>query len=384
MDKNEGKQTTDNNDPVIVAEDQVETEELNTTEQPVLPQKSGSKLSLLFSLLALSGTAYLYYQNWQTGVSGLSDISLKIQSLEDESKVLRTDLYNTQEDVRKLTTQVSNQLPEIAATVQQLKESRTSEPLDTIGFDNSANEKALLDISRQLSEQSKIINTLQSQIAVQVSTPVAKDALAVEPVNDVFRQNQMALQTLWATQVLLDTHRIPKAIATLQNYLDVAKLESPMNAAIMQLKQQLQQLDLPQVEQLKQQLDEIRMAVNALQLITKTNQQTSADSQSSWYDRFISVKKIDEDNGVQSSTELILLKTNINRNLYEAGLYLVLQDQQAWQLSLKESASQLKQHMPKQSELIETIQNLAQQKVSVELPDQIDVQSMIDQLKGMK
>ena len=148
----------------------------------------------------------------------------------------------------------------------------------------------------------------------------------------------------------------------------------------MRLETELQQIDQPDLEQIDQQLQALKLTVNELQVSTEA----AVDEEPKWYERFVSVKKIETDNSISSTAQMVAFKTELNRLLYQAKLYLMLNDQAGWQSSLNAAAKWAKDGMPENHELSALVNNLANQKVVAEIPNQVNVATVIDDLKGLR
>lgn len=361
----------------------------NSAEQPVVVKKSSGGLSLLISLLALAGVVYLFYQDWlnnsQTTNNGVSPAV--IQQLQDSAQVLSADLQNVQVDINGIKQQSS----QITAVEQQLKQ--LSEQLDTLEnvaqntqqgsnltdtdnqFDNSANELALARLQQQLTDQAQTIGVLQSK-----PSAIGSPSSSGQTDNLAHIEKSAAIQVLLTTDVLLSTHRIPQALAALDNYLKVSSLKTTDKNKILRLLNQLQQIEQPDLEQIDQQLQALKTTVHALQVSTETND----SDETKWYERFVSVKKIETESNISSTAQMVTFKTELNRLLYQAKLYLMLSDQVGWQSSLNAAAKWVKDEMPENKALSSRITALADQAIVADIPKQLDVAAVIDELSGLR
>ena len=380
--------TADEDSTAIDHNDAEENEDLldvedELTKQPTVIKKSTGGLSLLLALLALAGVAYLYYLHLQNDAGSVSPAV--IQQLQDRDNVLKTDLQNAQVDIGRIQ-QNTAQIKALEQQINQLKDqlsNTTQSDSDQVSgnqFDNSANETVLAEIKQQLSDQATTIQELQTKSSTDSNTN--QTAVPAELMSENFNQIQKnaAIQVLLTTDVLLSTHRLPQAINALDNYLKTSTLKPVDKNHLLRLLSQLQQVNQPDTAAIEQQLQAVKTSVDELQLTTEDQ----ADAELKWYERFISVKKITTETNISSTTELVNFKTELNRLLYQARLYLVLNDQIGWQNSLTAAANWTQQEMPEQQSLSSRFMNLSKQSIVASLPEDLNVNAVINELKGLR
>ncbi len=357
-------------------------------EQSVVVNKSSSGLSLLLSLLALTGVGYLFYQHWQDKKQTANQVTSPavIQQLQDSDQVLSTDLQNALVDINQIKQQnaqiavIDQQLQQLTEQLTALKGSQqdTSQVATESLFDNSQNELALAEIQLKLTDQARIIAELQATPSTAEGTQVMADDLRSDSYQQI--EKNAATQVLLTADVLLSTHRLPQAIAALDNYLKVSSLKPVDKNNLLRLLGQMKQIDVPDLLLIDQQLQALQSSVNDLQVST----QQAASDEPKWYERFISVQKIETDNNISSTAQLIAFKTELNRLLYQAKLYLMLSDQAGWQSSLSAASQWVKQEMPEHVELSNRIMSLAAQTVVAVIPSEVNIASVIDALNGLR
>ena len=138
---------------------------------------------------------------------------------------------------------------------------------------------------------------------------------------------------------------------------------------------------MPDIEQLTEELTQLKTLISDLQIPTEK----PVTEQTHWYDRFISVKKISTDSsGLANSAFLEILKSQLNNHLLQAELALAMQNQSSWHLQLQAAAKLLAQQLSEQAALAEQIQQLAEATISPVVPESLDIQGLITELKGLR
>lgn len=354
--------------------------EMQPEASSVQVKRAGGGLSLLLSMLALAATAYLYYQNWQNNKQ-VSDqpSSLSTQQLSDTLAVLQTDLSNTQVDVKNLSQKLADNQQQIQHQLNELltepanPRQATDEMAVTEVFDNSSNEQAIDQLKLQMAQQSQLLATLNSKLN-QSATPVLTDTTEQ---NEVWQQ-RAAVDLLIKSQVLIETQQWDAAIHAIDNFVSNQPLSSTTANALQQLNRQLKQLEQPELSQLRMKLSAVTEAVSELQLAVEDKPEETGP----WYKNLITVKKIADEQAVNSSVALLALKTELKQILYQAGLYLTLQDQSGWTQALQSVKTKLNENMPKHKELINQVAQLANEQVVVVPPEGLNIQALINQIKG--
>ena len=403
MAKDPNTETSEIEDVVISTDiennENLKKTDLNEQVADKVVKKSSGALSILLSLLALTGVGYLFYKDWQ---NSNTEVSLpKIQQLTEDNELLNTGIERISADVSKLKLQTAKinanevQLQKLSEqfSAYQSNQSNTEESAiintETSGnhtgmniekkFDNSENERALLQLQQQLTQQAQVISELQSRPELPLTNSVvAHDSSKDDNFEKI--ETNTAVQILLATDMLVNTHRIPQAITTLDNYLKTSGLKNENKNKIQRVLDQLMQVEEPNIKAIDQQLQALKTTINNLQIPT---QEKSAE-ESQWYEKFVSVKKIATDSSLNSTAKLVAFKTELSRLLYQARLYLMLNDQDGWQNSLSEAESWVKVEMPENSDLADRIKALGNQIVVAQIPSQINITTLIDQLSGLR
>ncbi len=367
-------------------------------EADVVIKKSGGGLALLLALLALMATAYLYYLDWHRITTGINneintvsgevteqqnELSTSIQALKDSHQVLKTDLINNQVAVTNTSQQFSKLQSDVETLMneQQLGQSQSADNVVSPAFDNSLNEQSIEQLNNQLQAQSLLISQLQTQIQSQISSNLSNTtAEELLPEDENLRQKRLAVDMLYRVLMLVETQRLNSATETLDDFLQQSNIDDNSQRQLVQLNRQLKTIEMPDVTALKQQLQGIEKAIDQLDLTT-INAVTEEDS---WYSRLITVKKIENNEAINSTTKLLEFKATMNQLMLQAELFLSQAAQKGWSASLKDAASLLKNQFPDQQKLVQQLNQLSTQPVAIELPANLDIAALINQFKGLR
>ena len=340
------------------------TDNVNPTEQQVIINKSGAAvLSLMVSILALLVSAYLFYQTQinQNNSSNQNEITELNQQLYQANQALSTDLTNSQVKIKE------NQqlLQSLAAQISSLQLPKDSA---TPTFDNSENLALIEQLHEQLDQQKIMLQKLSAEQGSQT---------VINPVDDQESiQRQATLNQLRMVQLMLNNNQLPQAIRSLENHLTMDQLKPTIQVKLKQLLLDLNSIKQVDKKSLFNALDQIQNQVVALTLETEVSEET----ESNWYDKFITVKKIKSDNSLANSTDLAILKADLAQHIIQAKIALSLADQESWQMQLNVAAQQVKSKLPNQNELKDQLMALSQQTVVPDLPEGINFQAIINEL----
>lgn len=391
IDRNMDKDETTAHDADEIKKDESITQETEVTESAVDTQvevqtdqvvvkKKGGGFSLLLSVLALGLAAYVFYLQWQQQPT--SGSSNEINELKQELNQLKNSVESIAADTAKNTNAYANINRTISEQGIKLTEIQNQGPesvsTEVQAFDNTTNEYELRQLTQKLNAQQATITQLQTELASQLNekSSIASEELLLD--QDII-QKAAAAQTMIHVQMLVDNQNISAAIDTLERFLLVTTLDNNWKSKIGRLANALKNVNQVDLVALRKQLDVVEKKVDDLELETE-----SQTEDGSWYDRFISVKKISADANVESSIALVEIKTALKRTLYEAKLFLSLQDQNGWQNSLIQLNDMVAQKLPKQDQLKTQIQNLANQAVVNDVPEAFDTEAIISELKGLR
>ncbi len=355
----------------VVEEALIEPVVQDPSEPTVVVKKSGGALSLLLSIVALGVAGYLFYQDWQGSDSTTTSASVlpEIQQLQQANQSLAAQLSQAKSE----TQQLKEQLTSLQQSLSEVRELAGQKSVQTSVFDNSENERLLQQLAQQLADQAQSTSALQRQIT---SLPTDAGMQQLSPEMLIQLQNAAAAQTLLTTQTLLDTGQVAAAGQGLDRYLQTANLGTNLGQRLQRLSERIQMINVPDAEPLRQELQALSLAVKGLELPT-----VETDDDSQWYDRFISVKKISDDSALNSSVQLMELKVQLDRLLYQAGLNLTMQQQEGWQSSLHQAANLLQQQLPQQA-LVKQLNDLASEQVRVVVPADLGIGALVNELKG--
>ena len=352
--------------------------------EPVEKQtKGGGGLALLLSLVALLAVAYLYYLDWQgdtTEPPAGVDAS-EIQVWQDEQEKVASELQNVKADIQSLQ-QITEQLQQQVSQQQQVLAQRDGAAVgggtETLAFDNSPNEQAIKQLQQAIAGQSRLIQSLQqglleSNEPVQSIGPMGS-ALATSQAE---MQRQAAIQTVLAVKMMVDSQRIPAAIDTLEQFNQHLNTDVDLQQRMSALAATLRQADLPDLVTAKTSLAALAQAIDQLKVPT-----IETDEERAWYEKLVSIKKIDDQSPITSTAELMTLKMQLKQHVYEARLNLNLGQASGWQQTLNEAASLVQQQLPNQPSLAQSFRQLAQQSIPPQLPAAYDIEATLTALKG--
>ena len=378
-----------NDDTVIDQDDtanEVETIDIETSDEttpneestaaPVIINKSSNKLAIFLSLLALIAPAYLLYIKFLSNQDTLDTevFDNQIQQLGEANKKLSDQLQN-------LTSRYDDELANLKDQLNQVKQ-QPVQTNESTAFDNSQNEAAISQLEQQLNQQlndhaAELAQLKQNVATAQETTRIAKEVLPT--ATDAY-DTQRAIDALYAADLLLRTQRLPQAINTLQQLQATANLKTSTQQQINQLLNQWQQVEQPDNNLLFSQIQSLKQQVKTLTLPT---QETAAD-QDTWYNRFISVKKIAADGSLADSHALHLLKAQLTQHLLQAEWALTLQQGPAWNQQLNAAAKALNEQMPKQTTLVQHLKDMANKQIIALLPTPSGIHDVISELKGQR
>lgn len=381
MDKDQDIESTEHHEePIDEVIEDVHEPEIQT--EKVVVKKSGGGFALFLALIALGLSGYLFYKDWlanadETNHDAANDV---LQQLNAQKSLSAKTSQQLQQQIDQLTQTLS----QIETNLNDLKTelaTNTNEPSTVLGqpvtFDNSSNEAAIQTLKEQIADQNETLKSLQKQLATQPANVAAFEA---NPNQFDELQKNAAIQSLVSAQTLLNSGHIEMAASTLEYFLQSSTIDSDYLRKIQNKINQINQIKQPDSNQLSQELSAIGTAIKDLTLPTKNTEET----ESSWYDRFISVKKIDEGDHVDSSFELLSLKAELSNRLNAVKLLLTLKDQQGWQHALNQAAELLQQNMPQQQAMINQLQKLAGEPIAAIVPENLALMSLVDELKGMR
>ena len=372
-----------NNDDIT---NEVETVDAETTDEttqteeipaaPVIIKKSSNKLALFLSLLALIASAYILYIEFLNNQK-----SPQTQNFDGQFKQLNEANKKLSNQLQNITSRYDDELTKLKNQLNQVKQQPVQANESTV-FDNSQNEAARSQLEQQLNRQisdhaAELTLLKQNMATVQNTASTAKEVLP--PSTDTY-DTKRAIDALYAADLLLRTDRLPQAISTLQQLQATAKLKTSTQQHINQLLNQWQKVEQPDNSLLFTQIQSLKQKINTLTLPTQETENT----ETSWYNRFISVKKIESEGTLADSHALHLLKAQLTQHLLQAEWALTLQQETAWNQQLNAAAKALSEQMPKQKTLVKQLRNLANKPITAALPSPSGIDNVISELKGQR
>ena len=265
--------------------------------------------------------------------------------------------------VEKELKQQSQSVNQNKQDIQQLQQSLSELPNNE--FDAAPLEQRINDLQQQLT-------ALKNQKQEQSIEPQTKEYLSAL----ARAQSVRALKTV---QLLLNQQQIPQAVEVLKQWRNNNHLPLAVQTRLQQLVTTLSNIETPDVNQLKQQLTAIKDNIMALSLITETQQ----SEQPAWYERFITVKKIKAEQQDLNSADLQQLKANAGHSIQQAELALALQQPELWHDALQRTKNILAKAPIDTQSIGQQIEQLGQQNITAQVPDNLGIQALIQQIEGI-
>jgi len=181
-------------------------------------------------------------------------------------------LQNRMTEAEQALKQHAQSLEQNQQNIKQLQQSLDNLPDNT--FDTGPLEQKMADLQQQLT-------ALKQQKQEQAGEPQTEDYLTAL----ARAQTVNALKTV---QLLLNQHQIPPAIEVLKQWRNNEHLPLAVQTRLQQLITTLSNIETPNLEALNRQLVTVKDNIARLSLITETPENRA----SVWYERFITVKKI--------------------------------------------------------------------------------------------
>lgn len=356
--------------------DSTEIENTSEQQEPVIVKKSGNGLALFLALLALGLSAYLFYQQWQQkGLLTQADNSAdSLKQIQDKNAQIENNIKNLQQQVDALKKADNEIRQSLSSMNSQLANQNNNETQNT-EFDNTDNEVAIQRIQTQLASQAQLLATIQSQLAAPANIQTVGDL----PQNNFDAlHNTRIIQTLTMAQTMLDTNQITPAISTLENLQQSAPAGFDHHNQLQNIINAIKQIRQPDLTTLKQRVTTVSAEIQNLQLPVAKN---TEEAESKWYENFISVKKIDSNQGLDSTLDLLSMKSQLSHLLQSAQFSLNLSVENAWQQSLTEASDLLKSKLPEQQNLIRELQQLAAEPIKATVPKNLGIMTLVNDLK---
>lgn len=327
------------------------------------PVKSGRGLaffSLFVALLALVTAGWLYYHTEFQNQEPSATEPLTPVASQDALEKLQgrvSQLEQKQEQHAQAIKQNKQNLSQLQQNLQQ-------QP-DQV-FDPAPLEQQINQLQQQLTA---LKNQPQQQQTIE---PRAQSHLAAL----ARAQSIDALQTV---QLLLHQQHLPQAVKVLKQWRNNEHLPLAVQTRMQQLITTLSNLESPDINHLRQQLVTVQNDVEALTLTTE-----SADSQEpAWYERLITVRKIKPEQQNINSADLQQLKANVGRAIEQATLALALKQPDLWQAALKQAQNSLALQQLNTETIQQQLQQLSQQNILVQVPENLGIPALIQQLEGI-
>lgn len=356
---------SDNN---LIETEQVDSESPDTVNNEETTRDESSRpasgrglalFSTLLALISLAVSGWVYY---------------RVVFVKDESAAIKpasqAELANLDKQLKSLSDQQQNitaQQQQLIQTTEQLNQQlqqKLAQPADK-GPDLSPLTNDIASLRRQL-------RTLEAKMQ---QAPIEPDA---EPYLQALARAQ-AVQALKSVQLLLDQKQMDAAVNILKQWRNHPQLPLAVQTRLQQLVTTLSNLVQPETSAMHKQLANLKNQINGLTLATEEIAQTEP----TWYDKFITVKKIHNQNGAFNSADLQQLKANAQQQLNQAELAMVLQQPENWQSSLSQTAQLLSDSALKTTQIEQQLNKLSNQAIVITLPNNLGIESLIAQIEGI-
>jgi|GEM_PF-1854707 len=360
---NKDNTLNDNNSESDVTEVQAQEQqpELEGTEQSNQKQ-SGRGLAmfgLLVALLALVTAGWVYYQvAFQTDQNQALDQLGTMDSQQDLNQ-----LQNRLAQVEKELKQQIQSIDQNKQENEKLHQSLNNLPNNT--FDAGPLEHKINNLQQQLTA----LNNLKREQTIEPQTEEYLSTLA----------RSQSIHALKTVQLLLNQHQLPQAVEVLKQWRNNEHLPLSIQTRLQQLITTLSNTESPDVNRLRQQLSDIKNNITGLSLTTETQ----ASQQPAWYERFITVKKIKPEQQSLNSADLQQLKANAGHSIQQAELALALKQPVLWRDALQQTEHILAQSSLDTEPLRQQLQQLREQDIITQVPNNLGIESLIQQLEGI-
>lgn len=325
-------------------------------------QQGGRGLAVfgvLLALLALVTAGWVYYQ-------------VKFQTNENQARN-QLDALASQQDLKQLqsrVTQLEEELPQLVQSVNQNKQNiqqlqQRLEDLPDTTFDAEPLEQKINTLQQQLTAVKK----QEREHSFEPQTEDYLSALA----------RAQSINALETVQLLLNQQHIPQAIDILKQWRNNEHLPLAVQTRLQQLVTILSNAESPHINQLRQELTVLKEHITALSLTTE-NPETE---QPAWYERFITIKKIQAENQNINSADLQQLKANVSHLIAQAELALTLKQPDLWRNALHQAEQTLTNTALDTEALVQQIQQLQAQPIVTQVPGGLGIDALIQQLEGI-
>lgn len=356
-------------------------EEQDGNGRQVIVKKSSSPLALLLSLLALCACAYLYYLNQ---LATEDKYGQQINDLNRQNQGFEQQLTQLEKQSAVQLQKLQQQLQQQAATIAQLQKAKAPTAIDPKQLDRFVEQTELTGLQQQLTKQQQTIAQLQTQWETNknaVQQPTEQDQGQQTLLLDELLHTNQIISKLYLTKSLVQAGAFKQAqellVQTAQDMPSSVKTEAE------QLLQTWQSIQQPKLKPIQKQLNQAKKLASQLSLQTDKSTATEQTEKEAWYNRFISIKKIDKKNNLENSNQLQLLKIQLTQSLLQAEWSLNLQQQPSWQRQLNHAANLLLEKMPYEQQLQQQLRALAEQQIAANPLPSKPLEQIIEQLKSV-
>lgn len=358
--ENNNDLTSENSD--VIDNQPQDGNQVSETSEPKPPQQGGAKLAgfgLFVALLALVTAGWLVYR-----VEVQSDDSNAVDQL--AGKANQQDLNQLQTRVNQLEEALTKQTQAVEQNQQQITRLRQDlNKRPDIQFDDGLLKQHIESLQQQMT-------MLKKEDRQQANEPQTEEYLSA-------LARSQTIHALKTVQLLLDQQQLPQAVQILKQWRNNEYLPLAVQTRLQQLITTLSNTETPDEADLRQQLAKLKDNITALSLTTETQ----ANPEPAWYERFITVKKIKPEQQSLNSADLQQLKANAGHQIQQAELALALKQPALWRDALQQAEQTLTQSTLDTESLQRQAQQLREQNIVTQIPANLGIQSLIDQLEDI-
>ena len=368
------------------SETQADKPEKNTIQSEVQPETVVIKkrsflafVAFLISLAALALSSYSYYLQQQAPQRTAEVAASKDWQKEiDQSESKLTSKINTLSQVHKQNQEklssIETEWLSLKSLLQTLKQAEGSSA--AVSYDDSALTGKIAAIEQRL--------TLQKQLITEIQRQISSEFAAIQ-------QNNSTEKTTIQTAQELSIEEVKQNLLAAQRFLSLLQQPEPARKVLLKAQQQLVQMQQADYKnfasELKTVTEEIAskkidiFAINSeLEQLWQQAQRlktdktkavgTNTEKEQSWYNKLITVRKIEEDGASANLALESSVQLNLKSHFALLKIALAQNKQQSWLKQLNAIQSLLEKYFSDNSQsFIEQLQPLKNTNINPEYPD---------------
>lgn len=369
---------------------QIESIDISTDDITTVKEKNSglSYLTLLISFLALGVSVYhAYFQradstyeqqkNWQPDIDQLTQRLLQtndtlIQQSKNMEKLSSDFLnFNSQQSTANESADIKLLINQIDGLSQELE--LLKEKVDQNSYANDSEGLAGDQLTR-LPEFQSISDKLKQ---LENNLVLAQQKAQNVPEKQLSASDKSFYAILARQQLLIANYymQLDQPEAVIKNLTAIRSLEfdnyfPSLSANIKNIIQRVKTTVSVDEKSLMTQLQQIRSKVNKLQMVNETNK-VNTDK---WYDKFVSIHKIDSQARLKGLAEVDMVKSELSNSLIMAEWALKRRNQSQWTSYLQFIVQMLSEKFPDETVLLSEVKKLQEKAV---LPDYPDLSGLI-------